>query len=82
VHTADRADSEDERLREYASRFAVALDHENPEMESIVEQNERFAVVETYAGASSQIARETNPRSQRQLHAKHRASDERTSVSP
>jgi hypothetical protein len=56
-----------ERVRAYASRFAVALNHENPETESIVEQNERFAVVETYAGASSRIARETDPRSQQHL---------------
>ena len=56
-----------ERVRAHASRFVVALNHENPETESIVEQNERFAVVETYAGASSRIARETDPRSQREL---------------
>jgi hypothetical protein len=61
------ARAEYERVRGYASRFVVALNHENPETESIVEQNERFAVVETYAGAASQIARETNPRSQQHL---------------
>ena len=56
-----------ERIRGYANRFLVALNHENPETESVVEQNERFAVVETYAGAPSQIARETDPRSQQHL---------------
>ena len=56
-----------ERVRAHASRFVVALNHENPETESIVEQNDRFAVVETYAGESSRIARETDPRSQHQL---------------
>jgi len=55
--------AEYERIREHASRFAVALDHENPETETIVEQNERFAIVETYAGTASAIARETDPRS-------------------
>jgi hypothetical protein len=59
--------AEYERVRGHASRFAVALNHENPETESIVEQNKRFAVVETYAGASSRIARETDPRSQQHL---------------
>lgn len=59
--------AEYERVRAHASRFVVALNHENPETESIIEQNERFAVVETYAGAPSQIARETDPRSQRHL---------------
>ena len=56
-----------EHVREYANHFVVALNHENPETESIIEQNERFAVVETYAGAPSQIARETDPRSQHHL---------------
>ena len=59
--------AEYEHVRAHASRFAVALNHENPETESIVEQNERFATVETYAGVSSQIARETDPRSQQHL---------------
>lgn len=59
--------AEYERVRAHASRFIVALNHENPETESIVDQNERFAVVETYAGTASQIARETNPRSQQHL---------------
>jgi hypothetical protein len=59
--------AEYERVRGYASRFIVALNHENPETESIVKQNERFAVVETYAGAASQIARETNPRAQQRM---------------
>jgi hypothetical protein len=65
--------TEYERVRGYASRFIVALNHENPETESIVEQNERFAVVETYAGASSRIARETDPRSQQHLRVKKAA---------
>jgi hypothetical protein len=59
--------AEYEHVRARASRFIVAVNHENPETESIVEQNERFAVVETYAGAASQIARETDPRSQQHV---------------
>ena len=59
--------AEYERVRVHASRFIVALNHENPETESIIEQNDRFAVVETYAGAPSRIARETDPRSQHHL---------------
>lgn len=51
------------RVRAYANRSIVALNHENPETESVVEQNERFAVVTTYAGASSRAC-ETDPRSQ------------------
>lgn len=59
--------AEYERVRAHASRFIVALNHENPETESIVEQNERFAIVESYAGASSWIARATDPRSHQHL---------------
>jgi hypothetical protein len=66
--------AEYERIREHASRFAVALSRENPETETIVGQNERFAVVESYPGEASQIARETNPRSQAHVRAKHRQS--------
>lgn len=65
--------AEYERVRAHASRFAVALNHENPETESIVEQNERFAVVETFAGASSEIARETDPRSQQHIRTSQEA---------
>ena len=55
--------AEYERVRGDASRFIVALNHQNPQTESVVEQNERFAVVQTYAGASSRIAREPERRS-------------------
>jgi hypothetical protein len=68
--------AEYERIRQHASRFVVALNHENPETESIVEENERFAVVESYAGASSRIARETDPRSQRRLRVTQSETDE------
>jgi 3,4-dihydroxy-2-butanone 4-phosphate synthase len=71
--------AEYERIREHANRFAVALNHENPETETIVAQNERFAVVESYAGEASQIARETDPRSQAHMRARRgqRAEGER-----
>jgi hypothetical protein len=59
--------AEYERVRAHATRFAVAVNHENPEAESVVEQNSRFAVVETYAGAASRIARELDPRSQQAM---------------
>jgi anti-sigma B factor antagonist len=68
--------AEYEQVRAHASRFVVALNHENPETESIVEQNDRFAVVETYAGARSRIARETDPRSQQHLRRTQAAAAE------
>jgi hypothetical protein len=70
--------AEYELIREHASRFAVALNHENPETETIVGQNERFAIVESYAGEASQIARETDPRSQAHMRARHRQTAART----
>ncbi len=65
--------AEYERIRGHGNRFAVALNHENPETETIIEQNDRFAVVESYAGEASQVARETDPRSQANLRARRRA---------
>ena len=40
----------------------LALDHENPAVEIIVSDNERFAVAETLVGQASRIPEETNPR--------------------
>ena len=67
--------AEYERVRAYGNRFVVALNHENPETDSIIEQNERFVVVETYAGASSRIARETDPRSQQHIRVLQEVAD-------
>ena len=73
--------AEYEQVRAHASHFIVALNHENPETESIVEQNDRFAVVETYAGASSRIARGTDPRSQRHIRTNQEAAQAETARS-
>jgi hypothetical protein len=54
-------------VRAHASRFIVVLNHENPEAESVIEQNSRFAIIETYAGGASRIARESDPRSQQTM---------------
>ena len=70
TQTIDVSRPEYERVRAHASRFVVALNHENPEAESIIEQNSRFAIVETYAGAASRIARESDPRSQQATRRK------------
>lgn len=66
------AAAEYEHVRAHASRFVVALNHENPETESIVEQNDRFAVVESFAGEASRIAHETDPRSQHHIRTAQR----------
>lgn len=72
------AGTEYERVRAHASRFIVAVNHENPETESVVEQNERFTIVETFAGGSSRIARETDPRSQHSIRTSPRPEYART----
>ena len=49
------------RVRLYATHFAVACNHENPESEHVVEENERFAVVETVTGDATRLARRSDP---------------------
>jgi hypothetical protein len=55
-----RAEYED--IRAYATRFALALNHENPEIDSLVAENERFATIEKSFGEPARIARASNPR--------------------
>ena len=42
--------------------FAIALNHENPEIDLVIAEYERFAVVEKFYGIAARVARETNPR--------------------
>jgi hypothetical protein len=51
-----------EAVRAYPTRFALALNHENPEIDSLVMENERFATIEKSFGDAARIARATNPR--------------------
>ena len=61
-----------ESVREYATHFVIAPNHENPERESVVEENERFAVVEAVSGEAVKRARRSDPR---QSPAERSASD-------
>jgi hypothetical protein len=54
--------AEYEAVRSYATHFALARNHENPESERVVEENERFAVVEAIGGESVKLARRSDPR--------------------
>lgn len=54
--------SEYEGIRSEATRFALALDHENPEIDAVVGENERFATIEKSFGPGSRIARSSDPR--------------------
>jgi len=54
--------AEYEAVRAHARRFLIARDHENPEIECVVDQTRHYAVVETFVGDASRIAEETDPR--------------------
>jgi hypothetical protein len=51
-----------EAVRAYPTRFALALNHENPEIDSLVAENPRFATIEKSFGLAARIARASNPR--------------------
>ena len=51
-----------ESVRAYATRFAIARDHENPEIEQVISEDERFAVVEIVSGEAAKLARRSYPR--------------------
>lgn len=54
--------AEYESVRAYATHFAIARNHENPESEQLIEEHERFAVVEMVSGEAAKLARRTYPR--------------------
>lgn len=52
-----------EAVREHATRFVIAVDHENPEVEYVVsEQGRRFAVVAKIGASSRRIVGRSDPR--------------------
>jgi hypothetical protein len=51
-----------EAVRAEATWFAIATNHENPELDRIVEENDRFTVVEKWLREAASIARGTDPR--------------------
>jgi hypothetical protein len=51
-----------EAVRAVPVRFAIALNHENPEIDRVLFENQRFATVEKFYGAGAKIARTTDPR--------------------
>src|SRR5512132_2759382 len=54
--------AEYEAVRAVPVRFAIALDHENPEIDRVLTENLRFATVEKFYGAAARIARASDPR--------------------
>ncbi len=51
-----------EAVRAQNDRFIVASGHVLPEIETVVEQHEEFAVVDKSEGIPEQIAKQTDPR--------------------
>ena len=54
--------TEYESVRSVAVRFAIALDHENPEIDLVIGEYGRFAVVDNVFGETMLVARSTDPR--------------------
>jgi hypothetical protein len=54
--------AEYESVRAYATHFAIAQDHENPESERVIAEGERFAVIETVSPEARKLARRSDPR--------------------
>lgn len=54
--------SEYEAVRAEPTRFVIAVDHENPELDHVVAENKRFATVVKFYGPTVRIARSTDPR--------------------
>ena len=51
-----------ERVRSGSTHFALALNHENPEAETVIREYPRYAVVDKVEPCDRHIALETNPR--------------------
>jgi hypothetical protein len=56
-------------VRAYATHFAIARDHENPESERVITESERFAVIETVSPDATKLARRSDPRWGRRMAA-------------
>lgn len=49
-------------VRAYATHFAIAPNHENPENELVIAEGERFAVIATVSPEAAKVARRSDPR--------------------
>jgi hypothetical protein len=54
--------AEYESVRAHADRFVIVANHENPEVERVVVEGTRFAVIQTLTGEASKTALRSNPR--------------------
>lgn len=51
-----------EAVRAKPTRFAIVVNHENPEIDLVLSENERYATVDKFHGPSRKIAWDTYPR--------------------
>jgi hypothetical protein len=51
-----------ESVRASPTRFLIVADHEDPQIELLITENARFAIVETLPGTTSRIALRSDPR--------------------
>lgn len=51
-----------EKVRGFATHFAIALDHENPEIDALLIEYERYATVAKLPGVPARFAQDTDPR--------------------
>jgi hypothetical protein len=56
------SNQEYEAIREDGTRFAIAVNHENPEFDLVVAQNQRFTTIEKLPGESARLAFASDPR--------------------
>jgi hypothetical protein len=54
--------AEYEGVRAEGTYFVIALNHENPEIDQIVSENDRFAVVAKFPEMPRRLARDSDPR--------------------
>jgi hypothetical protein len=52
-----------EAVRRDARRFIIAPNHQAPDVESVVEKQQRYWIVKKHEGIPSEVARERDPRS-------------------
>jgi hypothetical protein len=63
AQTIDMTLAEYESVRATSTRFAVVVNHENPESEGVISECARFAVIDKIEGWGLRIARSTDQRS-------------------
>ena len=51
-----------EGVRAVGTHFAIALDHENPEIDRLISENPRFAVVEKFLADGRRMSLQSDPR--------------------